>query len=89
MPFHRPFVAPKSDLYLSLSVEERHFVDTIRDMGFNETDVARAVRELGVDDRLVNAISFANTLIFCKFIFTVQVTAVGSLLYRVTSWPRL
>jgi hypothetical protein len=52
-PFHRPVAAPKSDLYLSLSAEERHFVDTIRDMGFSEADVARAVRKLGVDDRLV------------------------------------
>jgi len=45
--------APKSVFYLSLAREGQHFVDTIRVMGFDETDVARAVHELGVDDKQV------------------------------------
>ena len=42
-----------SNIYHSLPLEAQHFVDVIRGMGFNENDAARAVKELGIDDKQV------------------------------------
>jgi hypothetical protein len=57
---------------MSLPVESQHFVDVIRDMGFDEVDVVRAVKELGVDDKLVSLFEWLdrNIIYLLLTIFT-------------------
>jgi hypothetical protein len=46
-------LAEPSNIYLSLSLEAKHFVDSISTMGFDKLDIARAVSKLGTDEKLV------------------------------------
>jgi len=45
--------APHCAIYSSLSRDAQRYVDSVSAMGFDLSEVARAVNKLGIDDKLV------------------------------------
>ena len=53
VPVNADRSSSQSGIYSSLSRDAQRYVDSVSNMGFDLSDVARTVSKLGIDDKLV------------------------------------